>query len=223
MYFTYLSSNVLNKCVDKLQSGQVRLHVIRNDCMTMECFLPVELKYDRITTSNLSDFISLPTLLAKFTRYLNANNSHSVLVTEIVNWGDNYLPVINSEIQRNYLELEPKAIKDTGNPILASTNDTSFVEYYNHIPDFQIFLRAALIETRSESELSALAKKRKLPSIKAIAADLGLELRDYVRNGNTVFPFKRAINCRRVNLLRGNELGWSGSFPHRLDSLLFDP
>ena len=180
------------------------LYIIRCDCMAIEPFLPVELKYDRITTSNLSDYISLTGILAKFKEYLNTTNNHSVLVTEVINWG-NYLPDVRDEIKENYTELAEKVVQDTNNPLLVLTNLISLVEYHNLIPDFQLYLRAALVESRSEEELASLAKKKRLPSIKTIVAALGLELRDYVRKENTIFPTKWAVNCRRVNLLSGDE------------------
>ena len=205
MYFTYLS-DVFSKCIAKLQSGEMKMHVTLCDCMTIEPFLPVGVKYDRITTSNLIDFISLSTLLAKFKRFLNTNNEHSVLVTETHNWLGHHLPEVRNRIPWKYFALAPNAAKDTNNPALkTSINLTSFLEYYNHIPDFQLYVRAALIESRSEEELASLAKSKKLPTIKTLTSDLGLELRDYVRNENTVFPFKRAVNCRRVKLIRGDE------------------
>ena len=204
MYCSYLT-NIMNMCITKLRS-QVKLYVIRCDCMAMEQFLSMELKYDRITTSNLSDYISLTILLT-----VNTNNSHSVLVTEVQNWEDNYFPEVQDQIRQNYFELTNKVVKDTNNPSLVFTNLTSFVEYHDHIPDFQLYVRAALIESRDDQELASLANKKKLPSIKTITATLGLQLRDFVRNENKIFPFKRAINCRRVNLLRGDEfcLEWT--------------
>lgn len=204
MYCTYLS-NILNKCLGKLRSCQVKLYVILCDCMAIEPFLPVELKYDRVTTSNLTDYISFTPLLTKFKEQLNTNNRHSVLVTEVYNWVDSYLPEIKVQIMGRCLELAPKVVQDTKNPLLVGNNLTSFVEYHDQIPDFQLYLRAALLESRSEEELAYLVKKIKIPSIKAITASLGLELRDYVRNENTVFPFKWAVNCRTVNLMRGHE------------------
>jgi len=111
--------------------------------MAIEPFLPVELKYDRITTSNLSDYISFTGILAK----LNTNNNHSVLVTEVINWG-NYLPDVRDEIKENYTELAEKVVQDTNNPLLVLTNLISLVEYHNLVPDFQLYLRAALVRVR---------------------------------------------------------------------------
>ena len=112
-------------------------------------------------------------------------------------------------------ELTPKAVKDTNNPLLVATGHlTSLIEYHNIIPDFQLYLRAALIESYTETELESFRKQRqKVPSIKTLSSVLGLELRDYVRNENTVFPFKWAVNCRRVNLNRGDEFTLEWKLP----------
>ena len=214
MFSTYLSY-IMNKCIDKLISGRVKLEVILCDCMMIDPFLPVDLTYDRIATSNLSDYISLPALLTKFKGYLNVSNSHSVLMTETHNWVDDYLPEVKADIFLRAPELTPKVVKDTNNPLLVATGHlTSLIEYHNINPDFQLYLRAALIESYSETELESFRKQRKkLPSIKTITSDLGLELRDYVRNENTVFPFKWAVNCRRVNLNRGHEFSLEWTLP----------
>ena len=202
MFSTYVSY-IMNKCIDKLRSGPVKLEAVLYDCMMIDPILLVVLTYDRIATSNLSDHISFPALLTKFKGYLNLRNSHSALITEMHNWVDDYLPEVKADIFLRVPELTPKVVKDTNNPLLV---------YHNIIPDFQLYLRAALIESYTETELESFRRQRKnLPSIKSIIADLGLELRDYVRNENTVFPFKWAVNCRRVNLNRGDEftLEWT--------------
>jgi len=125
-------------------------------------------------------------------------------VTEVLNWGK-YWPEVCDEMRKKYTELAEKVVRDTNNPLLVLTNLISLVEYHNLIPDFQLYLRAALVESRSEEELASFAKKKRLPSIKTIVAALGLELRDYVRKENTTFPAKWAVNCRHVNLLSGDE------------------
>ena len=167
MFSTYLSY-IMNKCIDKLRSGRVKLEVILCDCMMIDPFLPVDLTYDRIATSNLSDYISLPALLTKFKGYLNVTNSHSVLMTETHNWVDDYPPEVKADIFMRAPELTPKAVKDTNNPLLVATGHlTSLIEYHNIIPDFQLYLRVALIESYSETELESFRKQRKkLPSIK---------------------------------------------------------
>ena len=191
------------------------MEVILCDYMMIDPSLPVDLTYDRIATSNQSDYISFPALLTKFKGYLNASNSHSVLMTEMHNWVDDFLPEVKGDIFLRAPELTPKVVKDTNNPLHVATGHlTSLIEYHNIIPDFQLYLRADLIESHTETELESFRRQRKkLPSIKTIIADLGLELRDYVRNENIVFPFKWAVNCRRDNLNRGHEFTLEWTLP----------
>lgn len=113
---------------------------------------------------------------------------------------------------------DPRYIKavleDTRNPSLLQAGLLSYREYHNVIPESQLYLRAALIESRSDNELSSTEKTNKLPSIKAIVTtQLGLELRDYVRNENRAFPFKWAVNCRRVTRLKGFEFALEWKLP----------
>ena len=175
MFSIYLSY-IMNKCIDKLRSGRVKLEVILCDCMMIDPFLAVDLTCDCIATFNLSDYISLPSLLTKFKGYLNVTNSHSVLMTEMHNWVDDYLPEVKADIFLRAPELTPKVVKDTNNPLLVATGHlTSLIEYHNIIPDFQHYLRAAFIESHTETELESFRRQRKkLPSIKTIIADLGL-------------------------------------------------
>ena len=49
-------------------------------------------------------------------------------------------------------------MKDTNNPLLVATGHlTSLIEYHNINPDFQLYLRDALIESYSETELESLS------------------------------------------------------------------
>ena len=146
---------------------------------------------------------------------MNPNNSHSILITETFNWLDGYFPETSIEISRRSCELSytETVLRDTNNPLLLFIIPTSYVEYHNLIPEFQLYLRAALMASHNDEELSSLAKKKKLPSIKAIITGLGLELRDYVRNENKVFLFKWAVNCRRVTRMKGYEFALEWKLP----------
>ena len=130
-------------------------------------------------------------MLTQFKAFLNPNNGYSTLITEIINW-QMLFPEIGKKILKSlndprYIEA---ILRDTKNPSLLQAGPLSYREYHNVIPEFQLYLRAALLQSRNDNELSSLKKTSKLPSIKAIVTALGLELRDYVRNENKVFPFK---------------------------------
>ena len=221
MFSTY-PSYIMNKCIDKLRSGRVKLQVILCDCMMIDPFLPVDLTYDRIVTSNLSGYISLPALLTKFKGYLNVSNSHSVLMTEMHNWVDDYLPEVKADIFLRAPELTPKVVKDTNNPLLVATGHlTSLIEYHNIIPDFQHYLRAAFMESHTETELESFRRQRKkLPSIKTIIADLGLSYVTMWEMKTPCFPSSGLWTAVESTWIGETNLLWSGRFPLHLNSWL---
>ena len=204
MYGVYLRK-ILLKCVERLCRGEVKLHIVLSNCLQSEPFFPSGLRYDRITTSNLCDYISFTTMLTQFKAYLNHNNSYSILITEIINCQMMFLPETGMKILSSFYDprYREAVLEDTENPSILEAGLKGYREYHNVIPDLQLYLRAALIESRSDNELSSLGKRNRLPSMKAIVTSLGLELRDYVRNENRVFPFKWAVNCRRVTRMKG--------------------
>ena len=85
MYSEYVG-HVLTKCALKLATGQVKFHFLLCGCMEMAPFLPPGRKYDRVTTSNIADFVPLPSILDTCKPLLNARNPSSVIVTEFQNW-----------------------------------------------------------------------------------------------------------------------------------------
>ena len=207
MYTIYLSK-ILQKSLEKVTSGQVKFHFILCDVQNVKEFLPEAVRYDRITTSNLWDYFSLPALLTKFKGFLNNTNPHAVILTEVQNWPRNFMPEIIHVLPYSYGidDLCKKALKDTQNPELVHLSGLStVVEYLNLTDKFFMFLRASLLVSHSDNELASFERKKKIPSVKSLVGSLGLHLRDFIRNENTVSPFKWALNCRRVVMLRGYE------------------
>ena len=205
MYSIYLSQ-VIHKVAEKLSKNQAKFHFILADVRNIETFLAAGLKYDRITTSNLWDYISLPALLTKLKGFLNGTNPHAVMLTETLNWVRNFMPEVIHVLPQLWGEddLIWRALRDTQNPELANSSGMSaVVEYFNTTSEFLMFLRASLLI--SSTDLASLKRKKKIPYVKSLAGSLGLHLRDFTRNKNTVCPFKWALNCRRVTMLRGFE------------------
>ena len=66
-----------------------------------------------------------------------------------------------------------------------------------------MYLRASLLVSCTEEELAAFDRKKRIPPVKSLVRSLGLYHQDFIRNDNTVFPFKWAVNCRRVNMWGG--------------------
>ena len=207
MYSIYISQ-VTHKVAEKLRKNQVKFQFILADVLNIETFLPASLKYDRITTSNLWDYCSLTGLLTKFKGLLNGTNPHAVILTETDNWVRDLMPEVVHVLPQLWGidDLIRKALQDTQNPELATSSGMSaVVEYFNITSEFLMFLRASLLTSSTDKDLASLKRKKKIPSVKSLAGSLGLQLRDFARNENTVFPFKWALNCRRVTMLRGFE------------------
>ena len=207
MYSIYISQ-IIHKVVEKLRKNQVKFQFILADVLNIENFLPASLKYDRITTSNLWDYCPLTDLLTKFKDFLNGTNPQAIMLTETDNWVRNFMPEVVHVLPQLWGidDLIWKALQDTQNPELANSSGMSaVVEYFNITSEFLMFLRASLLISSTDKDLASLRRKKKIPSVKSLAGSLGLQLRDFTRNENTVFPFKWALNCRRVTMLRGFE------------------
>ncbi|XP_078367783.1 uncharacterized protein LOC144651708 [Oculina patagonica] len=208
MYSIYLS-NILNQAVEKLQRNQIKFRLILADILDIEAFLPVNLKYDRITTSNLWDYYPLAVLLTKFKCLLKDTNPHAVMLTQTLNWAKRNLEfahLLHCSSISDQIDLDSRAMKDTRNPELVNLSGMAgVIEYRNITREFLMFLRASLLTSRTDEELSSLRRKKKLPSIISLFGSLSVYFRDFIRNENTVFPFRWALNCRRVTMLKGFE------------------
>ena len=204
MYSIYLSQ-ILHKSVEKLKRNQIKFHFILVNALDIETFLPADLRYDRITTSNLWDYCPLTVLLTKFKGFLNSTNRQSVLITEANNWVRDFMPEIVFVLPqlRGMDDLNNKAVKDTGNPDILESGMSAVVEYLNITREFLMFLRASLLAASTGRDLASFKRKKEIPSLNSAVGSLGLDLRDFIRNKNRVFPFRWALNCRRVTMLRG--------------------
>ena len=205
MYTIYLSG-ILQKSSQKLKRDQLRFRFLLCDIANIEAWLPSDLTFDRITTSNLWDYFPLAVLLRKLKDFLNTSNSHAVMLTETKNWVRDVMPEIMHVLpyRLGVDELCKIALQDTGNPELAySSGQPAVVEYLNLTSEFLMFLRASLLASCPDKELASFQKKKEIPSVKSLASSMGLQIRDFIKNKNKVFPFRWALNCRRVATLRG--------------------
>lgn len=203
MYSEYVGQ-VLKKCSVRLATRQVKFHFLLCNCMEITPFLPPDRKYDRVTTSNIADFVPLGTLLDTLLPHMNLNNPLSVIITEFQNWvqftdwqfkaakfacdltrGDNF---------------RKKVLEDTKSHAIAySDTRQAFVEYQDHSVEFITFLRAALVASEVPFQ-----SNRKL-TWSSVADYNGLIVRNFLRFQNRVFPAKWLLNCRRVTMLNGFE------------------
>ena len=201
MYSQYVG-HVIEKSAIKLATGQVKFQFLLCNCMEMAPFLPPDRKYDRVTTSNIADYVPLTSILDMCKPVLNTANPSAVILTEFQNWS-NYNNLSQKELVHQFFQMPPsfrqKVLEDTQNPAIAySTGRQAFTEYQDHSAEFIMFLRAALLV----SEVHERNRKR---TWKSVANYNGLIARNFLRCQNRVFPAKWLLNCRRVTMLHGFE------------------
>ena len=91
MYGAYIEK-ILRAVMKKMSTKQVSFQIILCDCRLIERHIEEEMKYDRILTSNLMDYIMLPRLLEICSRKLNHENPFATIVTETLNWTRDFCP-----------------------------------------------------------------------------------------------------------------------------------
>ena len=203
MYSEYVS-HVLKKSALKLATGRVKFHFLLCNCMEIARFVPQGSRFDRVTTSNIADFVPLPSILDTYKPLLNVCNPFSVIITEFLNWSV-YTDVKKELLERAHFmpkgdSFRQKVLEDTKNPAIAySRAYQSLVEYHDHSGKFLQFLRAAVLVSRPPDE----GNRRR--TWKSVADYNGLVARDFNRCQNRVFPAKWMLNCCRVSLLSGFE------------------
>ena len=203
MYSEYVS-HLLKKSALKLATGRVKFHFLLCNCMEIARFVPQGSRFDRVTTSNIADFVPLPSILDTYKPLLNVCNPFSVIITEFLNWSV-YTDVKKELLERAHFmpkgdSFRQKVLEDTKNPAIAySRAYQSLVEYHDHSGKFLQFLRAAVLVSKPPEERNC----RRI--WKSVADYNGLVARDFNRCQNRVFPAKWMLNCRRVSLLNGFE------------------
>ena len=197
MYSEYVS-HVLGKCALKLATGQVKFYFLLCNCMEIGRFLPPDQKYDRVTTSNIADYVPLTKLLDTCKPLLNPSNPSSVIITEFHRWIQ-FTNLITEAAQRAHLtppggSLRKKVLEDTKDLAIAnSTSGHTFWDYHDHSAEFIQFLRACLLI----SEISDERNRRR--TWKSMADHNGLITRNFLRCQNRVFPTRWTLNCRSVS------------------------
>ena len=203
MYSEYVS-HVLGRCALKLTSGQVKFHFLLCNCMELAPFLPQDRKYDRVTTSNIADFVALSSILDKFKPLLNPSNPSSVIINGFQNWAEctglRTEAMKRAEFMPQSDSFRKQVLEDTKDPAISSSRGfQGSVEYYDHSAEFIQFLRASLLISEVPDE------RNRRRTWKSVADHNGLIARNFLRCQNRVFPARWMLNCRRVTLLHGFE------------------
>ena len=202
MYSQYVS-HLLETCVATLASGKVKFHFMLCDCMEMSSFLSPNRKYDRVTTSNVADYLPLTNILDMCKPLLNTANTSAVIITEFHNWHER--TSLNEKLLSHFSQLSQsfhqKVLEDTQNPAIAfSQGRVAFMDYYDLSEEFIQFLRAALLVDHKIKD-----KVNRQRTWSSVADYNGLVARDFLRCQNRVFPAKWMQNCCRVTMMSGFE------------------
>ena len=205
MYSGYVS-HVLEKCALRLTTGRVKFHFLLCNCLEIDPFLSPGRKYDRVTTSNIADFVPLTSILDTFKPLLNPSNPSSVITTQFHNWITLTDLMLKAHARAHFLpggdSFRQKVFEDTRNRAIAeSTAYQAFMDYHDHSPEFIKFLWAALLI----SNVTDQRNQRTRRTWQSLADHNGLVARNFLRCQNRVFPAKWMLNCRRVTMLNGFE------------------
>ena len=101
------------------------------------------------------------------------------------------------------LDLKEAALKDTKNTaIVQSRSKASYIEYWNLTEEFETYLKASLLACDSKLVWPLHIP---LPSVNKLAKSFGLVCRNFLKNENSIMPFRWPLNCRRVTSLNGEE------------------
>ena len=212
MYGGYIE-NVLRTVMKKLSTKQVSFQVILCDCMVIEQYIEKEIKYDRIITGNLMDYIILPRLLEICSRKLNHENPFATIVTETHNWTRDFCPEadVGASMSLNTIskacQLTKNAYDDTKNARQLDSGN-GFREYLDNSTEFVDFIRAlfhAYSTKKGWDDDADPTENLKVPTVKVLGNEFQLKLRDGFRNENRMAVFKMAVNRRRVTMMTGLE------------------
>lgn len=124
MYDEYIS-HVLEKCSLKLATGQIKFHFLLCNCMEIAPFLPQGQTFDRVTTSNIADYVPLARILDAFEPLLNQRNPSSVIITEFQSWlrftDLRTKAMVHSRFLPQGDNFRRKVLEDTKNPAISNS------------------------------------------------------------------------------------------------------
>ncbi|XP_033646966.1 uncharacterized protein LOC117306594 [Asterias rubens] len=216
MYHNYIT-NLLQKVKSLIQLGRLHIQISLANCMDF----PQEhkslkmLNYDRIFTSNLSDYLGFAGLLQNFKMLLNSSNHFSVIVTETMKWTDHLPQAVCMYGHKEYVSCLKSCWRDTGrnpaqNPMQA--NEVSFhmsMEYFDNCPYFIAYLRAQI-----KAGGFGVQQLTKVPSFGEVMKYNGLEMRDFRKKLNRLVPFHHRVNARDLTIIRTADRAVEWCLPH---------
>ena len=208
MYGDYIEC-ILRNFMKNLSKQQVSFHIALCDCMNIN-HVEMGTVYDRILTSNMMDYVLLPTLLKLCSQILNHDNDLATITTETIVWEKQVMPEAGFSLPAKQLQapkLTKIAIEDSKRSSLTQEDNGAIIEYLDNSSEFLIYLRAMFYAHRLKrmAESGSTYPKPTIPVIKEFGKEFQLRLRDGSRNENRIVFFRPAINRRRVTIVRGME------------------
>ncbi|CAH1271020.1 Hypp4532 [Branchiostoma lanceolatum] len=221
LYSRYIE-DIVRRFTDMFKQGRLIFQVILSDCLSLAKHLPGNIRFDRIFTSNLADYVSYPVLLDTYRPLVRKDNNKSVIITEFLNMGLYFPEVTATDIGPFLLiPLLKDATEDlrhepdwTGRDLtnmVYNTGATSIIEYFDTWGSFTQYLRAALFAHKCPASSHPVLKRKDVPKMSEVNNSCGMKMRNFLRELNTVWPFRHRVNVRRVSLLNGHErvLEWA--------------
>ena len=209
MYGDYIEC-ILRNFMKKLSIQQVSFQVTICDCIHIKQHLEANTVYDRILTSNLMDYVFLPTLLKLCSQMLNHANHHATIITETMRWSRDIIPEGDITFPFNAMvipKLTKIALEDRKQSSFSNDSGVSVTEYLDNSFEFSNYLRALFYAHRLKraEDRESTNKKATSPAMKELGKEFQLRLRDGIRNENRIVFFRPAINRRRVTIVTGVE------------------
>ncbi|XP_071945937.1 uncharacterized protein [Antedon mediterranea] len=209
IFHRYISS-VIKSAVSIFHAGRIQCIIKLKNCKDLHRdYEPnFEPKFDRITTSNIADYIGIKVLLSTLRPLLSTTNKHAVLITETMNWIV-ICPEANLMINQHLnmsknMELSAIMIKDTGRHDMFG-NIMCLYDYFDSSTFFLRYLRILFLATTDD-----LTLRDTVPSSTKAFNMEGFCLRNFTNELNKVVPFLYRGNPRLINnsVARERYLEW---------------
>ena len=198
---------ILRSFKKKLSKQQISFQVVLCDCMDFKQHLETNTLYDRILTSNLMDYIILPSLLKLCSEVLNHSSTHASIITETLLWTDEFCPTDMSQaFKMKMLKVAKADVKHY--PYSQNDHPASIQEYIDDSCDFYNYLRALFYAYKSREGMVTecnTSKQLTIPILKELGKEFQLRLRDCLRNENKIVFSKLSANRRSVNYVDSDE------------------
>ncbi|XP_072031029.1 uncharacterized protein [Amphiura filiformis] len=204
MYHAYIT-NQIQQVIEFIQENRLHTGILLGTCLAITEDEVNGEKFDRIFTSNISDYVGTKTLLNVMKPLLSTENKNAVIVTQNWNWikffemayADHPMYLLDG----SWNKWIAAARKDTGADHSIRPRHW-YQEYFNNTSYFVDYLRADLMACNRIHEVEdTQGKVATFQQVKGQCS--GLRMRDFRQRLNKVVPWRYRCNARAVNMLPG--------------------